>query len=252
MTTLRVVVADDEPLVRERITDLVKGSPSLTLVGEASNGLEALDQVTRLTPDLLLIDVEMPELSGFAVISALEPDRIPGVVFITAFEHYALPAFDAGAIDYLHKPVTRQRFDLAIARACERLQRRSAVDVDALLASAAQLETKRGARERFVIRRGNTHYIVPVADVDWIDVADNYLRLHAGARVHLFRGTMKQAEDELDATRFVRIHRSVMIAVDRVRSIQSHELGGHVLELTSGVRLRGSRQYAGKVRQLMR
>ena len=252
MSALRVVTVDDEPLVRERVSDLVRGTDGLELVGEGTNGLEALDLITRLDPDLIFIDVEMPELSGFGVISALDVGKVPGVVFITAFEHYALNAFEAGAIDYLHKPVTRQRFAVAVERARERLDRRSLAEWRALVAGAAVAERARGVRTRFVVRRGNTHYFVPVEQVDWIDVADNYLRLHVGTRRHLYRGTMKQAEDELDPRRFVRIHRSAMVAVDRIRAIRSHELGGHVLELLSGVPLRSSRQYADRVRALLR
>jgi len=252
MTALRVIAIDDEPLVRERIADLVRGSEGLALVGEGTNGLEALDLINRLEPDLVFIDVEMPELSGFGVIAALDAERVPGVVFVTAFEHYALNAFDAGAIDYLHKPVTRQRFAIAVERAKERLARRSPADARALVDSAADVERSRGSRTRFVVRRGTTHYFVPVDQVEWIDVADNYLRLHVGTRIHLHRGTMKQAEDDLDPARFVRIHRSAMVAVERIQAIRSHALGGHVLELQSGAQLRTSRQYASRVRALVR
>ncbi len=252
MTALRVVTVDDEPLVRERVGDLVRASDGLELVGEGTNGLEALDLITRLVPDLIFIDVEMPELSGFGVISALDVGRVPGVIFITAFEHYAMNAFDAGAIDYLHKPVTRQRFAVAVERARERLDRRSLVEWRRLVAGATVAERARGLRSRFVVRRMNTHYFVPTEQVDWMDVADNYLRLHVGSRVHLHRGTMTQAEEELDPARFVRIHRSAMVAIDRIHAIRSHDLGGHVLELRTGVQLRSSRQYADRVRALMR
>ncbi|MEP7346417.1 MAG: LytTR family DNA-binding domain-containing protein [Gemmatimonadaceae bacterium] len=252
MTALRVVTVDDEPLVRERVSDLVRATEGLELVGEGGNGLEALDLITRLEPDLIFIDVEIPELSGFGVIRALDVGRVPGVVFITAFEHYAVDAFEAGAIDYLHKPVTRQRFAVAVERAKERLDRRSLAEWRALVDGAAVAERARGLRTRFVVRRGNTHYFVPVEQVDWIDVADNYLQLHVGARIHLHRGTMKQAEDELDPLRFVRIHRSAMVAADRILTMRSHESGGHVLELKSGVQVRSSRQYADRVRALIR
>lgn len=249
---IRVVAVDDEPLARERVTTLVRATEGLELVGEARNGLEALDLITKVEPDLLFVDVEMPELSGFGMIAALEGTRVPAVVFITAFERYALKAFEVGAVDYLQKPVTRQRFAAAVARAKERLERRSAEYWLALVASAAIAERARGARTRFVVRRGNAYHIVPAEQVDWIDVADNYLQLHVGARAHLWRGTMKQAEEELDPERFVRIHRSAMVAVGRIATVRSHESGGHVIELRSGVQLRSSRQYADRVRALLR
>jgi two-component system LytT family response regulator len=247
-----VLTVDDEPLARERVSTLVRETEGLDLVGEGNNGLEALDLITRLEPDLIFIDVEMPELSGFGVIAALEGARVPAVVFITAFERYALQAFEVGAVDYLQKPVTKQRFEAAVTRARERLGRRTPESSQALVAGAVQAERARGARTRFVVRRGNTHHIVPAEQVDWMDVADNYLSLHVGSRTHLWRGTMKQAEDELDPERFVRIHRSVIVAIDRILTVRSHDSGGYVIELEGGVRLRSSRQYADRVRALLR
>jgi len=249
---IRVVTVDDEPLARERVSTLVRATDGLDLVGEGNNGIEALDLITRCEPDLIFIDVEMPELSGFGVIAALEGMRVPAVIFITAFERYALQAFEVGAVDYLQKPVTRQRFAAAVERARERLDRRSAEYWQSLVASAAQAERARGARTRFVVRRGNTHHMVPADQVDWMDVADNYLCLHTGSRTHLWRGTMKQAEEELDPARFVRIHRSVIVAIDRILTVRSHESGGHVVELKGSVQLRSSRQYADRVRVLLR
>jgi two-component system LytT family response regulator len=252
MTAIRVVTVDDEPLARERVSTFVRETEGLELVGEGSNGIEALDLIARLEPDLIFIDVEMPELSGFGVIAALEDTRVPAVVFITAFERYALKAFEVGAVDYLQKPVTRQRFAAAVTRAKERLGRRSADYWQALVASAALADRARGVRTRFVVRRGNTHHLVPADQVDWMDVADNSLCLHVGAKTHLWRGTMKQAEEELDRDRFVRIHRSVIVAVDRILTVRTHESGGHVIELKGGVQLRSSRQYADRVRALLR
>jgi len=252
MTAIRVVAVDDEPLARERVSTLVRETEGLELVGEANNGIEALDLITRLDPDLVFIDVEMPELSGFGVIAALDDAQVPAVIFITAFERYALKAFEVGAVDYLQKPVTRQRFAAAVGRARERLEQRTADYGLTLVSSATVAERARGYRTRFVVRRGNTHHIVPADQVDWMDVADNYLGLHVGAKTHLWRGTMKQAEDELDPHRFVRIHRSAIVAVDRILTVRAHESGGHVIEIKGGVQLRSSRQYTDRVRALLR
>ena len=249
---LRAIVVDDEPLVRERISALVRGTSGLDLVGEAENGLDALNLISTLQPDLLFIDVEMPELSGFGVVAAIEGDHIPGVVFVTAFEHYALRAFDVGAIDYLHKPVTTQRFAAAVERAQQRLQQGSSTERHALVTGAAIAERERGARTRYVVRRGKVHYFVPVDQIDWIDSAENYLQLHVGDRAHLARGTLKEAEEELDPKHFVRIHRSTIVAIDRVVAVKRHESGVHVVQLRSGAKLRSSRQYAERVRQLLR
>ncbi len=250
MTRLRVVTVDDEPLALERVSALVRESADLELVGEGANGLQALDLITSLDPDLVFIDVEMPELSGFGVVSALDEDRVPGIVFITAYEHYAMKAFEVGAIDYLPKPVARARFTAAVERSRERLTQLSVAARKAVIASATEADKARGYRTRFVVRRGNAHHFVPVDEVDWIDSADNYLQLHAGDRTHLWRGTMKEAEDQLDRGRFVRIHRSAIVAVDRILSI-STTATGHVVELRGGARLRSSRQYGERIRELL-
>ena len=252
MTALRVVTVDDEPLARERISELVRQTPALELVGEGRNGLEALDLISNLEPDLVFIDVEMPELSGFGVIAAIDGPKIPGVVFVTAFERYALKAFDVGAIDYLHKPVTPERFAAAVTRSRERLARHTKQAPNSVASDAARLERARGRRMRFVVRQGTSHYFVPVSDIDWIDAADNYLQLHTAARVHLCRGTLNDVADELEPTRFVRVHRSTLVAIDRIKSVTPRESGGHVIELRSGVRLNSSRSYTDRVKDLLK
>ena len=252
MTAIRTLVVDDEPLTRERVRTLVSETDGLQLVGEARNGLEALDMISTLEPDLIFIDVEMPELDGFGVIAELDHKRAPAVVFVTAFEHYAVQAFEVGAIDYLHKPVTRQRFDAAVTRAKDRLRTPSIADWSALVAAATAAERSRGARRRFVVRRGDAHHFVSVDEVDWIDAADNYLRLHVGPKVHFYRSTMKQVEDELDPARFIRVHRSAIVAVDRIESIRSNDAGGHIIRLLDGFELKSSRQYDARVGDLLK
>ena len=249
---LRVIAVDDEPLALERVSELVRGNAGLELVGEGRNGLEALDLISTLKPDLVFIDVEMPELSGFGVVAAIDGPRVPGVVFVTAFERYALKAFDVGAIDYLQKPVTKQRFEAAVARSRERLSRTTDTAQRAVAASAARLDRERGVRTRFVVRQGSTHRFVPVQDIDWIDAADNYLQLHVGERTHLCRGTLNDVEGELDAARFVRIHRSTLVAIDRITAVRPRESGGHVVELRTGAKLMSSRRYTDKVKALLK
>lgn len=252
MSVLRAVIVDDEPLTRERVRSLVQETEGLELVGEGRHGLEGLDLITALEPDVVFIDIEMPELDGFGVIAALDVEKTPAVVFITAYEHYALQAFDVGAADYLLKPVTRTRFVAAVERARVRAARRSPAQWREVVQEATVARRGRGPRSRFVVRRGNTHHFVPVEQVDWIGVADNYLELHVGGRAHLARGTMKQAEDELDAARFVRVHRSAIVAIDRIASIRALESGTFTIELRGGAQVRSSRQYAERVRELLR
>ena len=248
---IRAIIVDDEPLTRERVRTLAEKTEGIEVAGEGRNGLEALDLITRHEPDLIFIDVEMPELDGFGVISELDSKVRPAVIFITAYEHYARKAFDVGAIDYLHKPITPARFADAVERAKEKLERRTPEDWQSLVTAAVHAARERGHRQRFVVKRGNEHFFVPATDVDWIDVADNYLRLHVGGKSHFSRGTMKQAEDELDPSQFVRIHRSAMVQVDRIRAIRSHDSGGHIIELKDGVQLKSSRQYINRVNDLL-
>jgi two-component system LytT family response regulator len=191
----------------------------------------------------------MPELDGFGVIRELDPENLPVVIFITAYEQYARQAFDVGAVDYLYKPITPSRFAAAVGRAREKLNHRSSADLQSIISAAGQ--AKRGYRKRFVVRRGTEHFFIPVDQVEWIDAADNYLRLHVGSKTHFARGTMKQIEEELDPDHFIRIHRSAIVAVDRIRAIRSHESGGHVIELNDGVQLKTSRQFASRVSELL-
>lgn len=251
MKEIRAIVVDDEPLTRERVRDLAAKSGGISVLGEGKNGLEALDLIAQHKPDLIFIDVEMPELNGFGVISELNDESAPAVIFITAYEHYAKKAFDVGAVDYLHKPITPSRFAAAIGRAKERLERPSIAEWRRLIAAASDAERARGRRKRFVVRNGTAHYFISTDQVDWIDAADNYLRLHVGSKTHFARGTMKQAEDELDPEHFVRIHRSAIVAVNRIRSIRTADSGSHIVELNDGVQLRSSRQYFPRLSELL-
>ena len=250
MSHVTALIVDDEPLIRERVRDLAM-KEGLNVIGEATNGLEALDMISSLDPDLIFIDVEMPELNGFGVLAELDTDKMPAVIFITAYEHYARQAFDVGAIDYIHKPITPARFAAAVERARSRLNESLLKDWQEVLAKTAR-EQSRAPRKRFVVRRGNSHILIPVEDIDWIDAADNYLRLHVGPKIHFARGTMKQAEDELDHERFVRVHRSAIVAVDRITAVKTADSGGHVIELKNGAEVRSSRQYADRIGELLR
>lgn len=251
MSAVRVAVVDDEPLARERIVQLVRETAGLELVGEAANGIEALDVIAATAPDLLFLDVEMPELAGFDLVAALDDARMPGLIFVTAYEEYARRAFDVGAIDYLHKPVTPERFAIAVRRAIERLARSRESRVHAIRQASLQARAEGAYRTRFAVRRGSTHTFVHVSDVSWIDAVDNYLQLHVGARVHLVRGTMKEVEQELDPSSFIRIHRSAIVNIARIASVETQAVGGYVVRLADGTRLRTSRQYASAVRALV-
>jgi two-component system LytT family response regulator len=251
MSAVRVIVAEDEALARERIVALVRGTPELELVAEAVHGLQALDLITALNPDLVFLDVEMPELNGFDVVAALEERPVPGLVFITAYEEYALKAFEVDAIDYLHKPVTPERFQAAVRRALGRLARGR--ETAAAVARAIAARSREGSRyrTRFVVRVRSTHTFVAVRDIVWINAVDNYLQLHTRDGTHLVRATMKDAERELDPEQFLRIHRSAIVNIGRIVAVDALPEGGYGVRLDSGTRLKTSRQYAGRVRRLV-
>ena len=244
------MVVDDEQLPRQRVRDLVSQHEALTLVGEASDGAQALDVIVDLEPDLVFLDIQMPELDGFQVVASLADGPLPAVVFVTAYDEYALRAFEVDAIDYLLKPVTPERFAAAVARVCSRVA--GAANDAPVRALAARVVHDQGFATRFVARRGSKHYFVRASDTDWIEAVGNYVRLRTGETSHLIRETMKGIESRLDPAHFVRIHRSAMVAIDRIRSIEAREHGEYVVTMANGARLVSSRAYSDRVRALLR
>jgi len=251
--TLRTVVVDDEALPRQRVVDLVRGDKRLLLVGEADDGRGALDVIVDQRPDLVFLDIQMPELDGFQVIAALDDDVLPAIVFVTAYDAYAIRAFEVDAIDYLLKPVNTERFDAAVTRVVNRLRdARPGSDAAVRTLASKASETRGAPLVRFVARRGTKHYFIRTGDIDWIEADGNYLRLWTGDRSHLVRETMKGAEERLDPATFVRIHRSTIVAIDRIGSIQAQDNGDYLVTMQSGARLATSRGYADRIRGLLR
>jgi two-component system, LytTR family, response regulator len=251
--TLRTLVVDDERLARERVTTLVRDRPELTLIGEAQDGRTALDLIVEHRPDLVFLDVQMPELDGFQIIGALDGagESLPAVVFVTAYDAYALRAFEVAAMDYLLKPVTVERFAAAVSRVLARTaQQPSGISLHAFAEQAVAARAERPTR--FVARRGAKHYFVRVVDVDWIEADGNYVRVQTGDSVHLIRDTMHSVEAKLDPEEFVRIHRSAIVAIDRIRSIEARESGEYLVTLRGGATLVSSRGYSDRVRALLR
>ena len=202
----------------------------------------------------MFLDIQMPELDGFQVVASLADGALPAVVFVTAYDEYAIRAFEVDAIDYLLKPVTPERFAAAVARVSSRAAHRegeSTADAP-VRALAARVVHDQGFATRFVARRGSKHYFVRAADTDWIEAVGNYVRFRTGDTSHLIRETMKGVESRLDPAQFVRIHRSAMVAIDRIQSIEAREHGEYVVTMASGARLVSSRGYSDRVRALLR
>ncbi len=235
---IRVLLVDDEPLARAGLREWLAGETDVELAGESATGSEAIEAIRRERPDLVLLDVALPEGDGFQVLAALPPEEMPLVVFITAHDRYALQAFDAHAVDYLLKPVELPRFRRALERARERLGQR---DRDAwparLAALLEELRTPHRHPVRLAVRGASHTYYVPVADIDWIEAAGNYAKLHVGRQHHVLRETLTNLETELDPARFCRIHRSAIVNLERIRETQPGDRGDQRLILVNGTRL---------------
>src|SRR6202045_1848485 len=227
---IRTVVVDDEPLARSNISVILKHDPEIELVRECGSGMEALAEVRNTKPDLLFLDVQMPECDGFDVLELLGRDLPPALVFVTAYDQYALPAFEAGALDYLLKPFDNARFDRALNRAKQRLVSSKNKDTPTQF-------------ERLAIKSVGQVAFVKVSEIDWIEAADYYACLHVGPKTHLLRRSMAELEQELNPAVFSRIHRSTIVKLDRVRGLKLNESGEYDVLLEDGTKLRLSRRY---------
>jgi two-component system, LytTR family, response regulator len=227
---------------------LLDGQEGLEVVAECQDGLDTIEAVRRTKPDLVFLDVQMPGASGFDVVTALGGGPLPLFVFVTAFDKYALKAFDVHALDYLLKPFDRDRFLQALARARHQLERPSHGDLRRrLLALVRDLEPTPPRLERFVIRSGGRVFFVRADEIDWIEAAGNYVRLHVGADTHLFRETMNAVEAQLPPETFYRIHRCHIVNIERVKELQPWFNGEYVVFLRTGARLTLSRGYREKL-----
>ncbi|HUK13676.1 MAG TPA: response regulator [Thermoanaerobaculaceae bacterium] len=250
--SVRTVIVDDEPLARERLRQLLAREPDVELVGECRDGAEAVAVLRELKPDLVFLDVQMPELDGFEVLAELGPAALPRVVFVTAYDQYAIRAFEVHALDYLLKPFDQARFSRALGRAREDLRSRGD-PVDArLLALLEQLEAQRQHLGRFVVRADDRIFFVRARDVECVEATGNYMVLHVGADSYPIRETMTNLERRLDPAHFVRVHRSFIINLERTRELEAWFHGGYVAVLASGRRVHVSRKFRDRVDALLR
>jgi len=249
---IRAIIVDDEPLAREGVRLHLEAEQDVEVIGEAGDGEEAVGLVETMKPDLIFLDVQMPGLDGFGVLEALGPAHMPVTVFTTAYDQFALKAFDAHAIDYVLKPYDADRFRLAVERARAQIQGRRRAQMDERLgALLTELRTRNQFLERLVVRSGGRILILRVADVDWVEAASNYVRLHAGGKEYLLRETMTALEAKLDPNDFVRIHRSTIVRVDKIRELEPLFQGDYVVILDDGTRLTSSRGYRDKLQDLL-
>ena len=250
MSKIRTMVVDDEPVARERIVGLLQQEKDIELVGECADGQQAINAIQAQHPDLVFLDVQMPACDGFGVIESVGADRMPAVVFVTAYDEYALKAFEVHAIDYLLKPFGRDRFQQTLQHAREHLERRRAGDLGRrLLALVQDLKPEPQKLDRLVVKSGGRVFFLRTDEIDWIEAAGNYVRLHLTEDSHLFRETMNNMEARLDGRRFVRIHRSRIVNTDRIKELQPWFNGEYVVVLQNGTRLTLSRGYREKLQE---
>jgi two-component system, LytTR family, response regulator len=226
---IRTLVVDDEPLARSNLAVLLRRDPAIEIVGECGSGTDALTTIRSTHVDLLFLDVQMPECDGFDVLEMLGKDLPSAVVFVTAYDQYALRAFEAGALDYLLKPFDNLRFDRALARAKQAIQR-------------GKSEPRK--LERLAIKSVGQISFVKISEIDWIEAADYYACLHVGPRTHLLRRSMTDLEEELDPAAFCRIHRSTIVNLARVQKMEIGKDGEYEVRLDNGTTLRMSRRYS--------
>jgi two-component system LytT family response regulator len=249
------LLVDDEPLAREGLRMLLSRDPDVSAIHEAKDGREAVEAIRSVGPDLVFLDVQMPEMDGFEVAREVGADEMPAVVFVTAHDKYAIQAFEINAIDYLLKPVTEERFAKAIERAKARLESKSpdgpaSEQSRQILSLLETIASPARSLKRLAVRSAGKTVFVDVEEIDWMEAAENYVQLHAGRAEHLLHVTMNTLEKSLDPELFLRIHRSVIVNVRRIKELQPVMHGEYVVTLANGVRLQSGRLYNEKLRAL--
>ena len=248
----RVLIVDDEPLARAHLRQLLAESADVEVMGECGDGREAVRRIREEAPDLVLLDVQIPELDGFGVVREVGAERMPMVIFITAYDEYALQAFDVFALAYLLKPVSRERFAGALARARALILGRTGDDVASrLTALLERVSESRQRGDRLSLKVDGRVLFVGVDEIDWLEASDNHVRLHLGQRSHQVRGTLASFEQRLPPGKFLRIHRSTMVNVRRIAEVQPWFGGDYVFILAGGMRLTSGRSYRRVVRDFM-
>jgi two-component system LytT family response regulator len=247
---VRALVVDDEPVARTHLRALLEDRGDVQVIGECGDGLTAVERIKTLGPDLVLLDVQMPELDGLGVVRAVGPDRMPPVVFVTAHDQHAVDAFEVHALDYVLKPVHRARFNGAIDRVLVIIRSGSAPNRSRPLAEVLDRLATPGS-ERLAVKSGDRVLYLRVADIDWVEASDDIVKLHVGKTVHDHRVTMSQIEQRLPASRFLRIHRSTIVNIERIREFQPWFQGDWILVLADGTRLQSGKSYRKRIRELM-
>lgn len=249
---MRVLIAEDEPLARDRIRMLLEDEIGVEIAAECADGRSAVAAIREHEPDLVFLDVAMPELNGFEVIREIGAAEMPPVIFVTAFDHFAVQAFDAHAVDYVLKPFDEDRFRTAVERGREATTQRSNGTLDQRLSDLLQGLARPSYLERLAVKSGGKIIFLKTLEVQWIAAEGNYARLHAGKRSYLMRETMSNLESKLDPDRFIRIHRSTIVSTDAIAELEPLFQGDYVVVLRDGTRITSSRGYRANLQAFMK
>ena len=249
-TKIRALIVDDEPLARRRIKSLLAHDQSVDVIGECSDGYKAVTSISELSPDLVFLDVQMPAMDGFEVIKTIGAEQMPTVIFVTAYDQYALKAFEVNALDYLLKPFDRKRFQKTLEKAKIMIKGLQNGNVNnQLLSLLGDLRREQKIPERFIIKSGGRVVFLRAEEIDWMCAVGNYVRLQVGRDSHLMRETMTGMESKLDPVSFMRIHRSTIVNLDRVKEVQPWAKGEYVVIMRDGTRLIMSRRYRERLNE---
>ena len=249
-TPIRVLVVDDEPLARRGVRSRLRKHSDMEIVAECGTGEATVAAIRERLPDLVFLDVQLPDMSGFEVLRSLKRDEIPAVIFLTAYDQYALDAFSVHALDYLLKPIDDVRFENALAHARERIRNHDLPELEKRIREFLKNTGERGNARyetRFSVRTGQRIVVVSVNEIDWIEACGDYVTLHAGNRSHLLRQTMNKMESQLDPARFLRIHRSTIVQTSRIRELVALDNREFLLRLADGKELKTSRSYSDRI-----
>jgi two-component system LytT family response regulator len=268
--TIRALIVDDESLAREALLVMLNDDPEMEVIGECRNGKEAVTVIRQQSPDVVFLDIQMPEMDGFQVVEEVGAKRMPVTVFVTAYDKYALRAFEAHALDYLLKPFDHDRFNTALQRAKSFVQQQKLGEIsESLFAVLQDMKLKTGESpseadnrkperaaqkepiDRVVIKSSGRIYFLKIEEIDWVEGAGDYLNLHSGSQTHLIRETMGNFQAKLDPRKFLRIHRSTIVNIERIKDIRPLFKGEYVVTLTSGKSLKSSRGYRHELQSLL-
>jgi two-component system LytT family response regulator len=249
---IRVLIVDDEPLARGVLREMLQSDPDVMIVGECANGKEAVRAIRELAPELLFLDIQMPEMGGFEVLDALAEGQVPHLVFVTAYDQYAVRAFEVHALDYILKPFDRERFQASWQRAKAQVLRvRNGGMEQKILSLLEDLKAGTKYLERLVIKSSGRIYFLETNDIDWIQAEGNYVSVHTGKKSHLLRETISSLENQLDPKKFLRIHRSAIVRIDSIKELQPWFHGEYHIILHDGTQLTLSRNYRDRLQEAL-